>query len=214
MKTSLTGPAKKAISGMGFTAQAYYSAWEVLTNRFGKPSVIVQAQLQKLYSHPPVRHDDSSSIIKFSSVVTNVVNVLQQLGYHSDLQSERVLGSATRKLSHQLKEKWLMYLQQNQTLRGNLLMFRDWLSLNATIQEDILAQTSSIGDRNKFRKDSPRATSFASNASSKQKYPPTKCSLCQEDHTLWKCETFRKQDVAERRSTVKKLSEKDCSFKP
>ena len=47
LKTSLTGPAKEAVSGMGFTAQAYYSAWELLTNRLGKPSVIVQAQLQK-----------------------------------------------------------------------------------------------------------------------------------------------------------------------
>ena len=64
LKTSLTGPAKEAISGMGFTAQAYYSAWELLTNRFGKPSVIVQAQLQKLYSHPPVRHDDSFKQVK------------------------------------------------------------------------------------------------------------------------------------------------------
>ena len=117
-----------------------------------------------------------------------------------------------------------MYLQQNQTMRGNLLMFRDWLSLNATIQEDILAQTSSLGDRNKFRKDSPRVTSFASNASSKQNNFPTKCPLCHEDHALWKCETFRKQDVAERKSTVKKLDRcflclrsghisKDCSFK-
>ena len=103
-------------------------------------------------------------------------------------------------------------------------MFRDWLSLNATIQEDILAQTSSFGDRKKFRKDSPRATSFAWNASSKQKNNPTKCPLCHEDHALWKCETFRKQDVAERRSTVKKLDRcflcirsgqisKDCSSK-
>ena len=210
---------------MGYTAQAYYSAWEILTNKFGKPSVIVRAQLQKLYSHPPVRHDDSSSIIKFSSVVTNVVNVLEQLGYHSDLQSEGVLGSATRKLSHQLQEKWLLYLQQNQTLRGNLLMFRDWLSLSATIHQDIVGQTSSFGDRNKFRKDSPRATSFVSNASSKPKNSPTDCPLCQEDDALWKCETFRKQDVAERRSTVKKLNRcflclrsghisKDCSFKP
>ena len=104
-------------------------------------------------------------------------------------------------------------------------MFRDWLSLSATIHQDIVGQTSSFGDKNKFRKDSPRATSFVSNASSKPKNSPTDCPLCQEDHALWKCETFKKQDVAERRSTVKKLDRcflclrsghisKDCSFKP
>ena len=101
LKTSITGPAKAAISGMGFTTQAYYSAWEVLTNRVGKQSLIVQAQLQNIYSHQFVRQIDSSSIIKFSSVITNVVNLLQQLGYLSYLQSEGVLGSATRKPSNQ-----------------------------------------------------------------------------------------------------------------
>ena len=65
-------------------------------------------------------------------------------------------------------------------------MFRDWLSFNAAIQEDIRAQTSSFGDRNKFRKDSPQVTSFVSNSSSKLgcRTPPTECPLCHEDHAL------------------------------
>ena len=36
LKISLTGQAKAAISGLGFSSQAYYQAWEILCKQFGK----------------------------------------------------------------------------------------------------------------------------------------------------------------------------------
>ena len=81
LKTCVTGSAKAAIAGLSFSSQAYHQAWEVLANKFGRPSVIVGTYMRKIYSHPPVRHDDSSSIVKFADTVTNTVNVLKQLGY-------------------------------------------------------------------------------------------------------------------------------------
>ena len=41
LKISLTGQAKAAISGLGFSSQAYYQAWDVLGKRFGRLRVIV-----------------------------------------------------------------------------------------------------------------------------------------------------------------------------
>ena len=111
LKTYVTGSAKAAIAGLSFSSQAYHQAWEVLTNKFGRPSVIVGTYMRKIYSHPPVRHDDSSSIVKFADTVTNTVNVLKQLGYTADLESETSLSAATRKLSIQLHEQWLKNLQ-------------------------------------------------------------------------------------------------------
>ena len=105
LKTSLTGQAKAAISGMGFSSQSYYNAWDVLCEKYGRSDVIVIAQIKKIHTHPPMRHDDSASIVKFANVITN------QLGYTSDLESEGGLSSATRKLSPQLREHWLQYLQ-------------------------------------------------------------------------------------------------------
>ena len=64
-----------------------------------------------MHTHPPVRHDDSMGIVKFANVVTNVVNTLTQLGYTSDLESEGGLSSTTRKLSPQLREHLLQYMQ-------------------------------------------------------------------------------------------------------
>ena len=74
LKTSLTGQAKAAISGMDFSSQSYYNAWDVLCEKYGRSDVIVSAQFKKIHTHLPVRHDNSASIIKFANVIKNVLN--------------------------------------------------------------------------------------------------------------------------------------------
>ena len=135
LKISLTGQAKAAISGLGFSSRAYYQAWDILCKKIGRPRVFVESQLKKIYTHPPVRHDDSSSIVHFSNVVTNTVSVLTRLGFQRDLESEGVLNSATRKLSVQLKEQWIQHLQDHRLLAANLIVFKDWLESTAFIRE-------------------------------------------------------------------------------
>ena len=68
LKTSLTDQAKAAISGMGFSSQSYYHAWDILCEKYGRSDVIVNAQFKKILTHPPIRHDDSTSIVKFAQI--------------------------------------------------------------------------------------------------------------------------------------------------
>ena len=165
LKTSLTGQAKAAISGIGFSSQSYYHAWDILCEKYGRSDVIVNAQFKKIHTHLPTRHDDSTSIVRFSNVVTNVVNTLTQLGYTSYLEAEAGLSSTTRKLSHQLGGQWLQYMQDRRVLRGNLIVFKEWLASKAVINENLLAQTNSSFDRNKFQSlDKSKTSTFASNA--------------------------------------------------
>ena len=164
LKTSLTGQAIAAILGMGFSSKSYYNAWDILCEKYGRSNVIVNAQLKKMHTHPPIRHDNSTSIVKFPNVVTNVVNNFTQLGYTSDLESEGALSSTTGKLLPQLKEQWLQYMQDRQLLRGNRIIFKKWLASKAVIHENLLAQTSSSFDRNRFpSRDKPKTSTFASN---------------------------------------------------
>ena len=44
LKTSLTGQAKAAILGMGFSSQSYYHAWDILCEKYGRSDFIVNAQ--------------------------------------------------------------------------------------------------------------------------------------------------------------------------
>ena len=95
LKTSLTGQAKAAISGMGFSSQSCYHSWDILCEKYGRSDVIVNAQFKKIHTNPPIWHDDSTSIVMFANVVTNVVNTLTQLGYTFDPESEGGLSSTT-----------------------------------------------------------------------------------------------------------------------
>ena len=50
LKTMVTGKAKEAIAGLGYTAEMYNVAWNVLVRNFGKPQMVVNAQLKRIYS--------------------------------------------------------------------------------------------------------------------------------------------------------------------
>ena len=76
LKTSLTGQAKAAISGMGFSSQSYYHAWDILFEKYDRSDVRVNAQFKKKHTDPPIRQGDSTIIVKFANVVTNLVNTL------------------------------------------------------------------------------------------------------------------------------------------
>ena len=103
-------------------------------------------------------------------MVTNVVNTLTQLGYTSDLEAEVGLSSTTRKLSLQMREQWLQYMQDRQLLRGNLITFKEWIASKAVIHENLLAKTILSFDRNKFEsRDKPKTSTFASNAEESSK---------------------------------------------
>ena len=206
LKTSLTNQAKAAISGMGFSSQSYYHAWDILCEKYGRSDFIINAQFKKIHTHPPVRHDDSTSIVKFANVVTNVVNSLTQLGYTSDLESEGGRSKTTRKLSPQLREQWLQYMQDRRLLRGNLIVFKEWLASKAAIHENLLAQTSSSFDRNKFQsRDKPKTSTFASNAEESSKPKNFECPFKGGQHPIWTCEKFKSMKVNERREHVQKF---------
>ena len=48
LKTLLTGKARTAISGMGYSGQFYGAAWSTLERKFEQPHVIIDAQLESL----------------------------------------------------------------------------------------------------------------------------------------------------------------------
>ena len=129
--------------------------------------------------NPPVRHGNSTSIVKFANVVTNVMNTLNQLGYTSDLESEGGLSSTTRKLSPQLREQWLRYLQDRRLLKGNSIV-KDCLA-----QRNLLAQTNSSFDRNNFQsRDKLNTSTIASTAENSGKPSKSKCLFKDGKHPI------------------------------
>ena len=209
LKTMVTGKAKEAIAGLGHTAEMYNVAWNVLVRNFGKPQMVVNAQLKRIYSFPPTKPYDGAALIKFARIVSSCVNVLTQFNYVGDLNSEGVLGSATRKLTLDMKTKWLTYVKQMNLYQPGLAVFSEWLNDIADVQDELLLYSNLNADRAKTSykekaEGSTFATSAPDTASDNSKYQ-RECALKDGKHPIWKCEKFKKMNVEERGQKAKEL---------
>ena len=209
LKTMVTGKAKEAIAGLGYTAEMYNVAWNVLVRSFGKPQMVVYAQLKRIYSFPPMKPNDGAALIKFARIVSSCVNVLTQFNYVGDLNSEGVLGSATRKLTLDMKTKWLTHVRQMNLYQPGLAVFSEWLNDIADVQDELLLSSNPNADRAKSSykekaKGSTFATSTTNTASGNSKYQ-RECALKDGKHPIWKCEKFKKMNIEERGQKAKEL---------
>ena len=209
LKTMVTGKAKEVIAGLGYTAEMYNVAWNVLVRNFGKPQMVVNAQLKRIYSFPPMKLYDGAALIKFARIVSSCVNVLTQFNYVGDLNSEGVLGSATRKLTLDLKTKWLTYVKRMNLYQPGLAVFSDWLNDIAEVQDELLMSLNPNADRAKTSyKEKAEGSTFATSATN----TANDNSKTQRDgvlkdgqHPIWKCEKFKKMNVEERGQKAKEL---------
>ena len=156
---------------------------------------------------------DGAALIKFARIVSSCVNVLTQFNYVGDLNSEGVLGSATRKLTLDMKTKWLTYVKQMNLYQPGLAVFSEWLNDIADVQDEMLLSSNPKADRAKSSykekaKGSTFATSTTNTASDNSKYQ-RECALKDGKHPIWKCEKFKKMNVEERGQKAKEL--KLCS---
>ena len=209
LKTMVTGKAKEVISGLGYTAEMYNVAWNVLARNFGKPQLVVNAQLKRIYSFPPMKPNDAAALIKFARIVSSCVNVLTQFNYVGDLNSEGVLGSATRKLTQDMKTKWLTYVKQMNLYQPGRAVFREWLSDIADVQDEMLLSSNPNADRAKSSyKEKAKGSTFetsATNTASDNSKNQRECVLKDGKHPIWKCEKFKKMNVEERGQKAKEL---------
>ena len=74
--TTVTGKTSDATAGLEYSSDMYEQAWSNLESNFGLPISILNAQMKRIYTFPPIRHDYSAAILKFSRVVSNTVNTL------------------------------------------------------------------------------------------------------------------------------------------
>ena len=152
---------------------------------------------------------DGTALIKFARKVLSCVNVLTQFNYVGDLNSEGVLGSATRKLTLDMKTKWLTYVKQMNLYQPGLAVFSEWLNDIADVQDELLLSSNPNADRansnyKEKAKGSTFATSTTNTASDNSKYQ-RECALKDDKHPKWKCEKFKKMNVEERGQKAKGL---------
>ena len=113
---------------MGYSGQLYGAAWSILERKFERPHVIIDAQVESLRKASQVKPFNSTSLISFSIIVVNFVNVLKEYNHIGDLQSSSTLFMAVGKLTQVLKEKLWFYVDDKGGDWPDLILFEKWLS--------------------------------------------------------------------------------------
>ena len=210
LKTLLTGKAKSAISGMGYSGQFYSAAWNFLEKKFGRPHVIIDAQLESLRKANQVKPHDSTSLINFSVIVSNFVNVLKEYKHIGDLQSSSTLYMAVDKLPQVLKEKWWFYVDDKDEDWPDLIMFEKWLSRMAFVHEGFSAFKGERKEEDRRNANREKQFSKTSNFSASSNLQETKqtqsdhCPLADGTHKIWSCPSFKNMIVNDRYVAVRR----------
>ena len=210
LKTLLTGKATSAISGKGYSGQLYGAAWSILERKFGRPRVIIDAQLESLRKASQVKPHDSAGLISFSVIVSIFVNVLKEYKQIGDLQSSSTLYMAVDKLPQVLKEKWWFYVDDKDEDWPDLIMFEKWLSRMACVHEGFSAFKGERKDEDRRSTNRDKRFSKTSNFSASSNVEEVKqmhndhCPLADGTHKIWNCPLFRNMSVNDRHAAVRK----------
>ena len=181
-----------------------------MERKFGRPYVIIDAQLESLRKASHVKPDDSTSLISFSVTVSNFMNVLEEYKQIGDLQSNSTLYMAVDKLPQVLKEKWWFYVDDEDEDWPDLIMFEKRLSRIALVHEGFSAFKGERREEDQRSTNRDKRFSKTSNFSACSNVKETKqtqsdhCPLADGTHKIWNCQLFRNMGVNDRYAAVRK----------
>ena len=177
--------------------------------KFGRPHVIIDAQLESLRKASQVKPHDSTGLTSFSVIVSNFVNVLKEYKQIGDLQSSSTLYMAVDKLPQVLKEKWWFYVDDKDEDWPDLIMFEKRLSRIAFVHKGFSAFKGERREKDRRSTNRDKRFSKTSNFSASSNVKETKqtqsdhCPLADGTHKIWNCPLFRNMSVNDRYAAVR-----------
>ena len=146
LKSLLDGKAKAAAESIEFSGQMYQVAWQIMEHDFGRPELVANAQLRKIHAYSFIEHHGSLEILRYSQIVSVCVNILNQYGYESDINSESVISSPVRRLPRQLQNKMMTYVLRGDSINKTIRVFSAWMKEIAWVQDNLRWQSGSNND--------------------------------------------------------------------
>ena len=194
--------------------EGYYVAKNTLSENFGKPHIIAKAHIKKLENLPPLKQADGQSLLEFARHLDVAERTLTGMGpeYVSDLNHTNTLRELNRKLPLFIRVKWTecagRIIESGQ--RPRFVDFLKFLKQRATLvnnefEEDLNCSPSKDKEKGKGRDGRNRPphkfTTMAAGArndrSSQHKGSQGTngarqgCSVCSNQHGVWRCGKFK-----------------------
>ena len=198
--------------------EGYQEARSLLKKRYGQSYRIATAYVNKLTKGPPIKAEDSSTLRRFSILLTSCKNTLKEIGYLNKVENPDTLKMIVDRLPFGLKLKW-------RDVADRITETEEWEitveDIDNFVTSKARAATHAIFGNvtkdnpvppggSKFRnKPPPKASNFAIDAGPQQEtHTPVngnnqKCPLCNARHWLSRCDEFKRKSLKDRFSFVR-----------
>ncbi|XP_063822359.1 defective in tip formation protein A-like isoform X1 [Ostrinia nubilalis] len=222
LHASLKGSALLIIDNLDFKADNYEAAWKLLCNRYDNKRLLVNNHVQALFNIERMQKESFTSIRHLIDVTNKNLRALASLDQPTQHWDTLVIHMISEKLDSVTYRVWE---EHRNTLSDSpsLKIFIQFLSNRADLLETI-QEKGNMHNNNSYKQNTYFLTQNTNN-NKNSTYPNNnksnnnqniksnqnnynqksfKCSLCNESHYLFNCETFRSLSVEER---IKKAKE-------
>ena len=186
-----------------------------MQENFGKAHIIAEVHINKLLSLPDLKTADGPSLLEFARQLTITERTLDGMGtaYVSELNHMTALRELVKKLPMFLRAKWTD-LASGILESGSRPKFKDLVkfvnSRAKLVNNEFGYDMNSGKPARPFEKRVTKGiSSFSTSASSQQFRPrneqsqgPKKCSVCSNQHGVWRCDVFKYLDYDAKRKCV------------
>ena len=117
---------------------------------------------------------DSTAKINYSKTISNLVNVLKQYNYEGDLRSSLTLQLAIEKVTPNLKENGIFFVDECQEVRPDLTLLENWLARIVFVYERMPSTKSERKEDDRPKANKGKRFSKSSNVSASSNANETK----------------------------------------
>ncbi|XP_062528629.1 uncharacterized protein LOC110386484 isoform X2 [Bombyx mori] len=193
LRSCLRGSAALVIKNIDFTSENYNNAWDLLCQRYDKDQLLIHNHVQALFSVAPCSKESSKSLRYLIDVTNKNIRALKTLKQPTEHWDTLIIFMISQKLDSSTSRYWEEHrnkLSEPPTLNQFIFFIENQINLLEKIEENSkINLKSKETNNNNYNK---KSTNYIIQSNSNQiQSNHSKCPLCNENHLLYTCETFR-----------------------
>ena len=206
LRQYLSGEALKVIENLGHSASAYEAAKSRLERKYGGERRQITLYLEELENFKPIRPGYPKDVEKFADLLDIAYINLKEAKRYEELGNGSLYTKLQKKMTEQMLTAYHKWVFENSKCEC-VDTLRDWVIQEAefqTIAAETLRGVSSSGHQRRGQTYFGTKWNQPKNSEEQSGNKKRPCKVCEENHPIWVCDSFKGMTVSKRWETAKK----------
>ena len=206
--------------------QGCKTARQLLKNKYGQSYKIATAHVDKIINSPTIKAEDGPALQRYSVLLTSCKKTLKETGFINKIENPDTLQKIIQRLPFNLRQRWrdkADEISENEKKEVNIEDIANFIDVKARaanhpIFGTLVSDSKNIDiakPRQRIQQVPRKASTYAAHghaqpssssegsAVSNRPKPSVKCHMCEGEHWMSRCETFKAKSFDERRKFVR-----------